>query len=209
LSFKHNVNRQAMVRPWEVLKELESPAWFGVNPQKLSDFQIVDYPGTVSKCWNHVCSRIASAMSSLETTRKPLSEFRGLIPIPKTFSRKQFIRIYETYKKYCSYVTTAIASKDEDALNRVIKATEMIGMGMSETDVALAWHIAHLGNKGIGAFPIHLGINQLIRLLGHPEINVPILKLVTNNPDPQLTLKGFENTYQKNIDICLRKLFAA
>ncbi len=206
LSFKHTVLNQPSVSPAKVLKELQSPAWFGLNPERLSDFQVVEYPGIVAENYNYVANKIQAFKTTLDTQKKPLSEFRGLIPIPKSFNRKAFIKIYECYKAYCKNVSIAIEKKDEELLNRTIRATEIIGMGMSEKDIALAWHISHLGS-GLASFVIHLGINQIVKLLGH-SVHVPVLKVVSNT-EPQLTMKGFENTYQKNIDLCLKKLFAA
>lgn len=207
MSFKHTILNQPSVSPAKVLKDLGgSPAWFGLNQERLSDFQVVEYPGIVALNYNYIATKIQEFITTLDAQKKPLSDFRGLIPIPKSFSRKSFIRIYETYKKYCQNISTAIEKKDEGLLNRTIRATEIIGMGMSEKEVALAWHISHLG-KGLASFVFHLGINQIVKLLGH-SIHVPVLKVIENT-EPQLTMKGFENVYQKNIDLCLKKLFAA
>jgi len=207
LSFKHYVNRQAMVKPYLVLKELVSPEWFGINPQRLFDFKAVEYPGTVSACWNYVCSRIRALEGSVDAQRRPLNEFRGLIPIPKSFRRREFIRVYEYYKRYCRLVSQAMEKQDEEALNRVIKATEIIGMGMSDTEIALAFHISHMANRGLGAFPIHLGINQLVKLLGYSEISVPVMGegVVSRFPLEKLE----DSVSQKHVDLCLKKLFAA
>ncbi len=202
LSFKHFVVRQTSISPSKVLKDLGNPAWFDIKPQKLSDFQPVNYPGTVALCWNHVASRIIQEMSILNETKKSPAEFRSLIPIPKSFRRREFVRIYEYFKKYCRHVSSAIESRNEDALDRVIKATEMIGLGMSDTDVALAYHISHMG-KGLGSFAIHLNVNKLVKLLGYNVPDLPSLKVL---PDPTIFASAPE-PFEKQINLCLRKFF--
>jgi len=75
---------------------------------------------------------------------------------------------------------------------------------MNDKEVAIAWHLAHMsGRQGIGAFPIHLNIKTLVRLLGYSEVNMPVVQVRDNKVLDLLERRA----YNKSVDVCLRKFF--
>lgn len=201
LRFKHIVRHNSVVAPNKVLKELGSPAWFGINHEKLREFQPIEYEGIVTKCYNHVVNRIQEFTAKFEERKRPLTDFRAIVPLP-SFTRREFIKIYNLYKNYCRAIVNAVENDNEERLNAIIKHTENLGMAMSETDVALAWHIAHINPKGLGAFPIHLGINQLLKILG-VDIDTSFIRIVKESDCDN------HSVYEKHISLCIKRLLAA
>jgi len=107
-------------------------------------------------------------------------------------------------RDYNRAVVSAIESKDEEKLNFVIKSLEIAGSSLTETEVAICWHLSHLENRGLASFAIHININVLLKLLGC-NLDIPNLRIISGD-DKEIKDSSI---LQSHVNLCLRKLFAA
>lgn len=202
MSFKHHVLNAPELKTGSILKEWGTPEWFGRTHEVLDDFEEINYPGTVAKCYNYVSDIVKSIKSKIEVIAKPLSSFKDLVKCP-SFTRKEFLNVYSLYKDYNQKVVKAIEDKNPDSINAIIKELEDVGTSLSDAEVALAWYITHRKEgKGIGSFAIHINLSKLVGLMGGLNLDIPGVKVIKTNTVDESKI------YQKDADRVLKEMFS-